>query len=132
MGQGKTGRRRQRRGGRRGIRTARMERIGAERIEILVREAISRALSGDHIFPIRYMERARKIAMRLNLKTLRDHRDEFCKSCLSPFVDSTHFRVRLRGGRKITTCLRCGAVMRRPYNRERPAARRRERYNERR
>ena len=97
------------------MRTARMERIGAERIEILLREAKARAVNVSDDLPVKYVRRARKISMKLNLKTLGRHRDEFCKRCLAPFVTSSTFRVRYRNGKKVLTCHRCGAVFRRPY-----------------
>ena len=99
------------------MRTARMEWIGAERIEILLREAKARAIDKDDHLPKRYVMRAKKIAMKLNLKSLGKHRDEFCKRCLAPFVTSSAFRVRFRNGKKVLTCQRCGTVFRRPYRR---------------
>ena len=92
-----------------------MERIGAERIELLVREAKQKADIGDEELAVKYMVRAKKIAMRLNLKTLGKYRDEFCKICMVPFVSSSIFRTRLHGKKKVITCLRCGIVHRRPF-----------------
>jgi len=92
-----------------------MERIGAERIEILLREAKARAADIGDDLPVKYVRRAKKISMKLNLKTMGNHRDEFCKRCLVPFVTSSSFRVRFRNGKKVLTCRRCGEVFRRPY-----------------
>jgi len=92
-----------------------MERIGAERVELLVREAKRMAGSGDEELATKYMVRAKKIAMRLNLKTLGKFRGEFCGRCMTPFVRSSVFRVRLHGKKKVSTCLRCGSVHRRPF-----------------
>ncbi|MDP7264704.1 MAG: hypothetical protein QGH39_04000 [Candidatus Thermoplasmatota archaeon] len=100
--------------GRRGLRTARMERIGAERIDLLVHEAKRRAREGEEALASKYIIRAKKIAMRLNLKTLGKYRGEFCKECMVPFVSASIFRARLHGKKKVITCLRCGNVHRRP------------------
>ncbi len=92
-----------------------MERIGAERIDMLVRDAKLFAGCGDEELAARYMVRAKKIAMRLNLKTMGKYRGEFCNECMVPFVSSSIFRARLHGKKKVITCLRCGNVHRRPF-----------------
>lgn len=101
--------------GRKGLRTVIMERIGAERIEMLLKEAKVRALAGDDELAIKYVMRAKKIGMRLNLKNMGDHRGEFCKTCMIPFVRASKVRVRLTNGRLVITCLKCGGVHRKPY-----------------
>ena len=94
-------------------------------MELLLEEAEKRGREGNEELARRYVKRAKNISMRLNLKTLGEHRDEFCRKCFAPFVRSSDFRVRLRHGRKILTCLRCGAVFRRNYGRKRQRADRR-------
>lgn len=100
--------------GRKGLRTSVMEKIGAERIEMLMEEAGRSVLAADDELALRYMVRARKIGMRLNLKTMGKYRGEFCRNCLMPFVSASKFRVRMHGGRVVITCLNCGAIYRKP------------------
>lgn len=111
--------RRKKRRGRRGRRTGYMERIGSERIELLFREAVKRAREGDMELAVSYLQRAKRIGMRLNLRTLNRYNGEYCKACMVPFATSSYFRVRLRDGKKVTTCLRCGEVYRMPYDGDR-------------
>jgi len=43
----------------------------------------------------------------------------FCKKCNTPFIPGRNCRVRLSGGRIVTTCERCNSVKRMPYSVER-------------
>lgn len=71
----------------------------------------------------RYVELARKIGMRYNVRTPANFRRSFCKSCRAYLVPSRNARVRVDEGRIIVTCGGCGAVQRRPYRREQAARR---------
>jgi len=98
-----------------------MEEIAMERVRILFRLA-------EEAFPTaparaqRYVDLARKIAMRARLSLPRDLRRRVCRRCNAFLVPGYTSRTRVRQRREphITiTCLKCGAVTRIPLRRRR-------------
>jgi len=71
----------------------------------------------------RYVELARRIGMRYNVRVPREFRRKFCRSCGAYLVPSVNARVRVGEGRIAVTCLGCGTIQRMPYGREQRAAR---------
>jgi ribonuclease P protein subunit RPR2 len=92
-------------------------RLARERMQIL----LSLAEDEAHAHPERskrYVELAKRIGMRYNVRMKGTKR--FCRKCSSLLVPGVTCRIRARKGRQavVTTCLKCGAISRRPYIRE--------------
>jgi len=54
----------------------------------------------------RYIELAKKTAMKVNIKIPRAFKHEYCKKCLS-FFDSKNSKIRIKKDMKIIKCLKC-------------------------
>ena len=68
----------------------------------------------------RYVQLARKIAMRYNIRLPPQLKSRYCRKCykyLKPGINS-RVRTNKRQQAVITTCLECGHVMRHPYRKE--------------
>lgn len=89
------------------------KRIARERIARLFSEAQA-AFPAHPDLSDRYVEIARKIAMRQRVRIDRDFRRQFCRRCSSFLVPGKTSRVRVRGGRVVVTCLVCKARRRYP------------------
>jgi ribonuclease P protein subunit RPR2 len=85
----------------------------------LAREVFHR----DAALAKRYVELARRIAMRYNVRFPLKWKRFFCKSCGSFLVPGVNLRVRCTKQRVVMTCLECGRVRRIPYVREKKARR---------
>ena len=88
-------------------------RIARERIQILFKEADEIA-SKDISLANRYVELARKIGMRFNIRLPRELKRKFCRKCycyLKPGVTSKH---RTKKGFVEIICKNCGHVNRYP------------------
>ena len=99
-------------------------RIAGERIEVLFRLAEKEALKGNLARANRYAGLGRKIGMRYNVRFPSEFKRRICKRCHAYLLPPKTARVRIGGSRIVTTCLRCGAIMRFPYVREQKARRR--------
>lgn len=99
-------------------------RIALERMETLFRLAEREALARKDARARRYVELARRIGMRYNVRVPRAFKRSFCKACGAFLVPSLSARVRVGGSRVAITCLACGSVQRFPYRREQAARRR--------
>lgn len=94
--------------------------IARERIEVLFARA-------EQAFPEhpersdRYVELARKIAMRQRIRIDRRFRRRFCHHCSAFLVPGRNMRVRVSRGNVVVTCLACNKQMR--YRVVRPDAR---------
>lgn len=98
--------------------------IARERIRILFDEAEKAGLEGRLDRADRYVELARLIGMRYNVPIPRDLKSFMCRKCGAYLLPGETSRVRIRGTRVATTCLRCGHVRRVPFTRERKERRR--------
>ena len=87
-------------------------RIAKERIRILF-EIMEKMKDEDYELARRYVELARRIAMKYRLKLPKRYKLLFCKKCLYPYREG-RFRVRVRKSRVIITCLNCGYERRIP------------------
>ncbi len=94
--------------------------IAKERIEILFKQADEEFSAGRKDLANRYVELARKISMRYNVRIPRELKRKFCKKCHSFLKPGVNARVRVRSEKKyvLVTCLECGNKMRYPYVRE--------------
>ena len=87
------------------------KKIALERINQLFKEA-------DFVFrenperANRYVNIARKIAMKLNLKFPRELKRKFCKHCYHYLVPNKTCRVRIHKSRVIYYCFNCKKFMR--------------------
>lgn len=85
--------------------------VARERIAVLFAEAKA-------AFPVhpersnRYVELARKIAMRQRVRIDRDLRRQYCHYCYAFLVPGRNMRVRLYRGHVVVTCRACNRKMR--------------------
>ena len=94
-------------------REKRLERkIARERISILLDRA-SEVKFQDYDLAKRYVELARKIAMRYRIRLDKSQKRSFCKNCMYPYRHD-RVQVRIRKSRVIITCLNCGFIRRIP------------------
>jgi ribonuclease P protein subunit RPR2 len=68
-------------------------------------------------YPDRYVGLARRIGMRYNVRVPREYRSRYCRQCSAHWVEGRTVRTRLRRGRRVESCLLCGAVRRVPLRR---------------
>jgi ribonuclease P protein subunit RPR2 len=98
-------------------RTPQTKKIARERIAILFVQART-AFATHPELSNRYVELARKIAMRQRIRIDREFRREFCRHCSSFLVPGTTSRVRVQGGNVVVTCLCCRQRRRYPLGRD--------------
>jgi ribonuclease P protein subunit RPR2 len=98
--------------------------IAKERIETLAALAAQMALAKDLEHADRYVQLARKIGMRYNVRLPRDLRARICRECLRYLLPGVTCTVRVHRRRVRVTCRYCGTVYRHPYTREQRARRR--------
>lgn len=93
--------------------------IAKERMEILFSEA-DKAFVKHPGRSKRYVELARKIGMRYNVRMPAGMKRRFCRSCGSYLKAGINCRVRASSKKRAVTvtCLECGHVSRHPYIRE--------------
>ncbi|MEK6937124.1 MAG: ribonuclease P [Nanoarchaeota archaeon] len=63
----------------------------------------------------RYVDIARKIAMKAQVNILGNLKKKFCKKCKSYLVPGENLRIRTRNKKLIYYCLKCKNIMRYPY-----------------
>ncbi len=90
-------------------------RIALERMDILLHLAEREALARHEARARRYVDLARRIGMRYNVRVPPEFRRRFCKKCLAYLVPSLNARVRVGRGHVTVTCLKCGTIQRLPY-----------------
>jgi ribonuclease P protein subunit RPR2 len=91
--------------------------IAGERIQLLFEQAENEFRKHPERAK-RYVELARKIAMRYNVRLAQ--RSNFCRQCNAYLKPGVNCRVRTRKDKQAVavTCLACGHVSRHPYIRE--------------
>ena len=82
------------------------KKIGRERIEILFEQA-RRAFSAHPERSNRYVELARRIAMRQRIRINREFRRQYCHHCYAFLVPGRNMRVRVHRGNVVVTCTDC-------------------------
>jgi ribonuclease P protein subunit RPR2 len=103
--------------GRIGRRTKDMVDIAKERIRILLNLGEREILDNNNYARARrYVELARKIGMRYNIRLGKNYRGKICRKCNSYLITSTSARVRCHGGRIIIVCKQCGNIIRVPVH----------------
>lgn len=98
-------------------RTPQTKKIARERIAVLFSQAEAR-FSTQPELSSRYVEIARRIAMRQRIRIDRDLRRQFCRNCSSFLVPGRTSRVRICGGNVVVTCLGCKKKRRYPLGRD--------------
>jgi len=81
-------------------------RIAKERIDTLFAEA-KNAFREDPSLSHRYVQLARKIAMKYKLKIPSKYRRQYCKHCYRYLMPGENSRVRTREGKLVVYCLEC-------------------------
>lgn len=92
-----------------------MVKIAGERIDILFQAAEEEARTHRLDRSDRYVNLARKIGMRYNVRIPRHHKRRFCRHCHSFLLPSKNSRVRLSGRIITVHCHNCGRYTRLPY-----------------
>ncbi|MGD8505898.1 MAG: ribonuclease P protein component 4 [Candidatus Bathyarchaeota archaeon] len=96
------------------------KRVAMERIRILFRLA-KEAIHEDTGLAQRYVEIARRVAMRTRLHLPAEYRRLICKHCKSFIYPGVNCRVRIQQRREphlVVTCLSCGKHMRMPLRKK--------------
>jgi ribonuclease P protein subunit RPR2 len=88
-----------------------------ERISHLFKEA-EKAYSEDSSLSNRYVELARKIAMKYNIRIPKDLKRRFCKHCYTFLMPGKNLRVRNQEGKIVYCCLECKKYMRYPVRKK--------------
>lgn len=65
----------------------------------------------------RYIELARKIGKRYNVRLTKEQKRSFCKKCNQPLISGKTFKFEMDSKKKliIIKCLNCGYIYRHPY-----------------
>lgn len=85
-----------------------MVRIAQERVLDLFVLAEREALGGHSQLSDRYVDLARRVGARYNVRLAPEHRELYCRGCSAYWIEGRTVRTRLRSGHRVRTCLRCG------------------------
>jgi len=88
--------------------------IALERINILFKEA-KNMIEEDPKLSDRYVQLARRIAMKYKVKIPSNFKRRFCKNCHKYLVAGKNLRVRTHKGHMVYFCLNCRHYMRFVY-----------------
>ncbi|MEA3254297.1 MAG: ribonuclease P [Candidatus Altiarchaeota archaeon] len=94
--------------------------ISGERIRVLFSLADKAALKGDMELASNYVDQARKIGMKFNVRMPRELKRKFCRYCYHHLMPGKTSRSRLNSAEKRVEveCLHCKRKMFYPYVRE--------------
>ncbi len=96
--------------------TSSVKRLALQRIDILFRLA-REAVHEEPELAQRYVEIARRIAMRARVRIPREYRRLICRRCKKFILPGVSCRVRIKQRREphiVITCFHCGGYMRIP------------------
>jgi ribonuclease P protein subunit RPR2 len=90
--------------------------IAKERMDILFNLA-EKELKKNPERSRRYVELARKIGMRCNVRLTREQKRKFCKKCNQLLISKKSCEIKVDPQKKFMEikCLNCGSVYRKPY-----------------
>ena len=88
--------------------------IAGERIDFLFKKA-KEVFKENSSLANRYVEIARKVAMKAQINIPSNLRKKFCRKCHSYLVPGENCRVRTRNKMMIYYCKKCKNIMRFPY-----------------
>jgi len=94
--------------------------IALERIKTLFKEA-REVFKEDRELSNRYVELARKIAMKYKARIPSELQKQFCKHCYKFLMPDVNCRIRLHDKKIVYYCLECKKFMRFPYIKEKKA-----------
>lgn len=89
--------------------------LALARIQRLFHLAVDSQRSEEPASSARYVQLARRIAMRYQVSIPSGLRRQLCRSCGALLIDGKTARHRIIRGRLSVTCLRCGTVKRYPF-----------------
>jgi ribonuclease P protein subunit RPR2 len=89
------------------------QRIAKERIEILFKEAEENFKKHPERSK-RYVELARKIGLRYNVRFSKELKRKFCKNCNSLLIPGVSSKVRVEKKNLIIKCLKCNKLYKYP------------------
>ncbi len=92
-----------------------MRRIARERIEILYDLALREARGGDEELSRRYVEHILNLSRKYNVRLPREMKRSICKECHTILIPGRTAQVRLKKGKVVVKCLRCGNYKRYRY-----------------
>ena len=92
-----------------------MRRIARERIKILYDMALREAMEGDEALAKRYVELIFKLSRKYNVRIPREMKRHMCKECHTFLIPGKTAQVRLKKGKVVIKCLRCGEYKRYRY-----------------
>lgn len=95
----------------------RKQEIAKQRIKTLFEQA-EKIYNNDPKLADKYVEIARKIAMKINLRFPRGLKRRFCKHCYSYLKPGTNCRIRTRDKKIIYYCMNCKKYMRFPLTKK--------------
>ena len=91
-----------------------MVRAARERVEDLFGLALEEGSRGPSRLADRYVDLARRVGTRHNLRIPHELREFYCRGCSSFWQEGRTVRTRIRRSVRVRTCLVCGAVRRQP------------------
>ena len=91
--------------------------IAKKRIEILFEEA-EKTYKKNPKLSDRYVNLARKIAMKVRISIPKELKRKFCKHCYSFLKPGVNCRVRTKNNKVIYSCFNCKKYMRYPFLKE--------------
>jgi len=96
------------------------KRIAKERIEILFKQAETAANQKKLNLANRYIELARKIGMRYNVRLEREQKRKFCRYCRAYLKPGISCSVRIDSKQKLikVKCFSCNKIIHYPYKNE--------------
>jgi ribonuclease P protein subunit RPR2 len=89
-----------------------MVRIARERIGDLFALAEREASLADGRLANRYVQLARRVGTRYNVRLPSEYRELYCRGCSAFWVEGRTVRTRIRSTGRVRTCLVCGRVRR--------------------
>ena len=97
--------------------SAEHRRIAKERIEVLFKQAKD-MFKEDSKLADRYVQLARKIAMKYKVRIKPKLKRRFCKHCYKYLMPGANCRVRMHTGKVVYYCFSCKKFMRFPHIKE--------------
>ena len=101
-----------------GKKPAEHRKIAKERIEVLFKQAKDIFKENSKLAD-RYIELARKIAMKYKVRIAPELKRRFCRHCYKHLMPGVNCRVRMRNGKVVYFCFSCKKFMRFPHIKER-------------
>ena len=94
--------------------SAEHKRIAKQRIEVLFKQAKD-TFKEDTKLADRYVQLARKIAMKYKVRIRPELKRRFCKHCYKYLMPGANCRVRMQKGKVVYFCQSCKKFMRFPH-----------------